>query len=181
MIRTSVPAELVAGDTWRWTRDFADYPAGTWTVTYYFENERKQFSKAATVSGTAHAVQIDATDTTGYPPGRYRWFARAVSGSIVETIDGEDGWLEVLPNPAATGTRDLRTWSRRALDAVLAAIEGKATSAQQSFSIASRTVASYTLTELWKLKADLEAEVRTEEQKPTPGGNRNIKVRLKRA
>jgi hypothetical protein len=26
------PARLRAGDTWKWTRSLADYPAGTWTL-----------------------------------------------------------------------------------------------------------------------------------------------------
>lgn len=180
MVLTSVPEQLVAGDTWRWTKDFANYPAPTWVVTYYFENSAKQFSQAAIASSTSHALTIAAAVSAQIPDGRYRWFARAVSGLVSETIDGENGWLEVLPDPAAAGSRDLRGFARRALDAVQAMLEGKATTGQASFSIRDRTVSSFTLTELWKLKTDLEAQVRTEEKGGRAGGDRKIKVRLTR-
>lgn len=178
MIRSSVPSQFVAGDTWRWTRSFSDYPAPTWTVTYYFENETKQFSAAATADGTSQAVSIAAATTADYPAGRYRWFARAVSGAIEETIADENGWLEVLPNPAATGTRDHRSWARRALDAVQAAIEGRATSDQQAFSIGSRTVSRMPYPELKQMKEDLEAQVRAEEAGSGAGLGRRIKIRF---
>jgi hypothetical protein len=156
---------LVAGDTWRWTRTFADYPAPTWTVTYYFENQEKQFSAAATASGTDHAISIAATSATDYPPGRYRWFARAVSGLISETIAGESGWLEVEPDPAVAGTRDHRSFARRALDAIEATIEGRATSGQLSFAIRDRTVQSFTIEELHEA-------ARHDEKRGASGGRR---------
>lgn len=180
VILDAVPQKLVAGDTWRWTRTFADYPAGTWVVTYYFENATKQFSSAASASGTDHAVSIAATLTVDYPPGRYRWFARAVSGAIVETIDGENGWIEVEPNPAASGTRDLRSFARRALDAIEATIEGRATSGQLSFAIRDRTVQSFSIVELLQLRTQLRNEVKVEEAGSAAGAGRYIKVRLGR-
>lgn len=180
MILDAVPKTLVAGDTWRWTRTFADYPATTWTVTYYFENQEKQFSAAATASGTDHAISIAATSTTNYPPGRYRWFARAVSGLISETIAGESGWLEVEPDPAVAGTRDHRSFARRALDAIEATIEGRATSGQLSFAIRDRTVQSFTIEELLKLRDTMKNEVRAEEGGSAAAQGRYIKVRLTR-
>jgi hypothetical protein len=180
VILSAVPLTVVAGDSWRWTRDFADYPAPTWTVTYYFENELKQFSSAATASGTSQAVSIDATTTGAVPPGRYRWFARAVNGSIIETIPNENGWIEVQPDPSKTGTRDLRSWARRALDAVLATLEGKASSGQQTFAIKDRTVSSYTLTELMQLKKELEQQVRIEEKGSSAGLGRKLQIRIGR-
>lgn len=181
MIRTVMPEKLVAGDTWRLQREYSNYAPGTWTVTFYFENQTKQFSQAAATSGTGFLMTIDATTSAALPAGRYRWYARAVAGAIVETIEGEDGWIEVLPNPAAAGARDLRSFARRALDAVQAAIEGKASSAQQSFAIANRSVSSYTLDELWNLKTKLEAQVRTEESGANSPKGRIIKGVLKRA
>jgi hypothetical protein len=180
LILDAVPQSLVAGDTWRWTRTFADYPAGTWAVTYYFENQAKQFSTLATASGTDQAVSIPAATTADYPPGRYRWFARAVAGLISETISGETGWLEVTPNPATAGSRDIRSFARRALDAIEATIEGKATSGQLSFAIRDRTVQSFTLEELMKLRDQMRLEVRSEEARSGSGKGRIIKVRLSR-
>jgi hypothetical protein len=181
VIEETVPLKLVAGDTWRWTRDLSDYPATIWAVTYYFEKADKKFDAMASADGSSHAVSIAAATSTEYPPGRYRWFARAVAGAIVETIEDEEGWLEVLPNPAATGTRDPRSWARRALDAVEATIEGRASSGQLAFSIKDRNVSSFTLTELMDLRKHLKGEVRSEEQGDKAGAGRQIKARLKRA
>jgi hypothetical protein len=180
LILDEVPKQLVAGDTWRWTRSFDDYPAPTWTVTYYFENKAKQFSSAATADGTSQAVSIGATTSAGYPAGNYRWYARAVSGVIEETIADENGYLEVLPNPATVGARDLRTFAQRALEAVESAIEGKASSAQLSFSIGTRTVASYTIAELWQLRKDLQQEVRTQQAGAAAGLGRKLQIRVGR-
>lgn len=180
MILEAVPLKLVAGDTWRFTRAFADYLAPDSVVTYYFENESKQFSAAAAADGTSHAVSISAATSALIPPGRYRWFARAVTGSITETIDGENGWIEILPDPGATGVRDHRSWARRALDAVRATIEGRATSDQSSFSIRDRAVSRMTYDELSKMKRELEAEVRTEESGSNAGRSRKLKVKYGR-
>lgn len=180
MILDAVPDKLIAGDTWRWTRTLSNYPAGTWVVTYYFENQIKQFSAAASASGTDHAVSIDAATTDDFPPGRYRWWARAVSGAIVETIDSEQGWVDVEPDPGASGTRDHRSFARRALDAIEATIEGRATAGQLSFSIRDRTVESFTLTELMQLRQTLRQEVRAEEQGDRAGVGRKLQWRIGR-
>lgn len=179
-IETSVPAGLIAGDTWRWTRDLPDYPAGTWTLTYYFECPAGEFSVAATADGTVHSVTIAATDTAGYAPGRYRWFARAVSGAIVETVAGEEGWLDVTANPAATGRRDWRSDARKMLDAVTATLLGRASRDQLSMSLNGRSISRIPLIELREWKTQLEAEVRTEEKGDKAGLGRNIRTRFAR-
>lgn len=174
----SIPAQLIAGDTWAWSREFADYPAPTWVATVYFENAAGSFSAAATASGSDHAFSIDAATTGGKAAGRYKWSVRVASGSEAYTV--ESGWVDVLTNPAAAGNRDPRSWARRALDAVEAAIESRATSDQLSFSIRDRSVARHTLVELRQLRTELRQEVRTEERGEAAGLGRNIKTRFSR-
>lgn len=178
-IPEKVPAELVVGDTWRWVRSWTDYPAGTWTVTFHFDSPHGTFSQQATQSGTAHSVTIAASTTVAFKPGRYRWVARAVGGGITETI--ESGWLEVLANVAAGAKQDHRSSARRALDAVQATIEGRATSDQQAMSIAGRSISRMSYPELRQMQTDLQAQVRTEEQGSAAGLGRNIRVRFGRA
>ncbi len=180
MTLDSVPNKLAAGDTWRWLRSFSEYPAPTWTVTYYFENSAKQFSAAASASGTDHSVTVAAPTTADIPPGRYRWTAKATDGSIVETIENENGWLEVEPNLAATGTRDHRSWARRTLDAIEATLEGKASSDQLAMSINGRSISRIPLPELTQWRTQLRQEVKTEEGGSNAGLGRYIKVRLGR-
>jgi hypothetical protein len=175
----AVPTEAIAGDTWAWILSLDDYPAGTWTATIYFENKQKSFNVAGSASGTNHSFAIAAGTTATYPRGRYQWRLRVTDGTTTSTID--DGWLDVEPNPAGAGTRDVRSWARRTLDAIEAFLEGNATTAQQSMSIQGRSLARWPLEELRKFRTELRNEVRTEEQGLNAGTGRNIKARFKRA
>lgn len=42
------PAQLRCGDTWRWTRSLADYPATTWTLKYRYKTASTGFEIVAT-------------------------------------------------------------------------------------------------------------------------------------
>lgn len=152
-IPSSRPSQLVAGDTWRWTRDLADYPAGTWTLTYYFQNANASFEIVASALGSLHSINQAASATADLKPGRYQVTARASSGGIVETIAVEAGPLEVLPNPASTGNRDGRSPARRIADALLALIEERATTDQQSV-----VVSQYSTSRMSKAELRIEWE-----------------------
>lgn len=153
-IPTERPAQLTAGDTWRWTRELADYPAGTWTLTYYFESQAYQFSAAASASGTKHAVTVAAATTAGYRPGRYKVHARVTDGTIAESLPAESGWVDVLPNFATTVRTDPRTWAERVLDALKATYEGRASKDQVAMSIGDRSISLMSRAEL---RAEIEA------------------------
>ncbi len=176
MVAETVPDQVIAGDTWRWTRSLADYPATTWTLTYYFENADDTFSAVASPSGSDHAVTIAAATTAGKKAGRYRWFARASSGGILETV--EQGWVEVLPDPAAEGKRDHRSWARRTLDALEATLEGRASQDQLAMTINGRSISRMPISELRQWRAELRTEVQQQEQGDNAGLGRNLKVRL---
>ncbi len=145
---TQRPDQLIAGDTWRWTRDLADYPAGTWTLTYYFENKDGIYSKSATASGTTQSISIDAATTATYKPGRYRVFARATDGTTTETVASETGWLDILPDYTAAGNYDHRSWAGRVLDALKATYEGTASMDQLSMSVSGRSISRMSKAEL---------------------------------
>lgn len=168
-----VPSSLIVGDTWQWTRDLSDYPASTWTLNYYLTKSGKVITVTASASGTTHSVTVAAATTATYEPGKYQWRARASSGGVVVTV--EDGWVEVDPNPA-TSTTDPRSWAVRTLEAIEAFLEGNATTAQASMSIAGRSLSRWALPDLTAFRDKLRAEVRSESGS-TSGAGRNIKVR----
>jgi hypothetical protein len=176
-IPSVVPKQLVAGDTWRWTREYADYAAPTWTVTFYFENQDNSFSQAASGSSTTHSLTIAAGTTATRQAGRYRVSARATDGSVSETV--ESVWVDVLPNPAASGNRDTRTWARRVLDALEATIEGRASSDQLAVTISGRSISRIPFEELVKQCDYFRNKVKAEESGNTARG-RYIKVGLSR-
>lgn len=176
-IPTARPEQLVAGDTWRWTRDLADYPAGTWTLTYYFENKDAVYSAVASASGTTHSITVAAATTAAYKPGRYRAYARVTDGSVIETVVSETGWLDILPDFAAAGKMDHRSWAQRTLDALKAAYEGRADTDQLNTSIGGRSIGRMSKKELReeiealerKVQRELDAEAINQGQ---PAGNR---------
>lgn len=174
----SLPSELIAGDTWRWTRDLADYPATSWTVTVYFENESNSFSAAGSPSGTTHAFTVAASTTAALKPGRYFWRARAVGGGISETV--ENGWLDVKVDPAAAGNSDQRSYARTLLDAVEATLLGRATSDQLMMALNGRQIQRTPLKELRDWRTQLRQEVKGEENQGQNGKGRDIKLRLVR-
>jgi hypothetical protein len=131
-----VPSELIAGDTWSWTRDLADYPATTHSAAWYFENKDNAFSVNATTSGTTFVGTV-VPASTGKVPGRYRWRIVVTRTSDNARFTAETGWTDVQADPVAAGKMDVRSHARRTLDAIEAAIEGRATSDQQAMSIGS--------------------------------------------
>src|SRR5689334_14971861 len=132
-VPSTLPTELIAGNTWIWDRDYADYPQTTWSATAYFEKAGKTFNVAATANGTAQRFTIAAATTAGYPSGRYRLRIRVTDGSSVYIA--ESGWVDVQIDPAAAGTADPRSWARQTLDAIEAFLLGNASTAQAAMSI----------------------------------------------
>ena len=172
-----LPTSLIAGNTWVWDRSYSDYPAPTWTATAYFEKAGKAFNVAATAEGTAHRFTIAAATTATYPPGRYQVRVRVTDGSQV--FIAETGWCEIEVDPAAAGTHDPRSWARKTLDELEALLHRFATTAQQSGSINGRSWSRFDLPTLREWRKDLIQEI-AEQERPTGGKGRNIKVRYAR-
>lgn len=149
---TIEPDEIRSGDSVSWTRDFGDYPATTYTLTYYFRGPTT-LDKAATASGTSFLLSLSATETGQLQAGTYWWEAKASSGSTVVTLSA--GSVKILPNfadsAAVQAGFDGRTHARKCLDAIDAMMEGRASAAQQSYTIVGqRTVTMLTPSELIK-------------------------------
>lgn len=178
VIPSQIPASLIAGDTWAFTRDYGNYPQPTWVATFYAEFSGSQFSAAAVASGTTQSFSIAAGTTGGYKIGRYKWWVRVTDGTSSYTV--EDGWVDVKADPAAAGTRDQRTWARRTLDALECTMEGRASSDQLNMTINGRSLSRIPLQELLVWQDRLRNQVRTEEGGATGGSGRNIKVRFSR-
>lgn len=179
VVADQVPATLIAGDTWNFTRDYANYPQPVWTATLYAEFSGSQFNAAATALATAQSFSVAANVTNGYKTGRYKWWVRVTDGTSSFTV--EEGWFDLKPDPAATGTRDQRSWARRTLDALECTMEGRASSDQLAMTINGRSLSRIPLQELLVWQDRLRQRVRTEEGGANSGTGRNIKVRFSRA
>ena len=123
-IPTREPERVTAGDSIKWTRDFSDYPAGTWTLSYSFlplAGGGTVITFDATADGTTHLVNVSPADSSAWLAGEY-------SGQAYVT-DGTDryqvwmGNIEILPNYQGSGSIDTRTKARKILDFIDASFE----------------------------------------------------------
>lgn len=161
-IPTTEPTELRAGDTWKWTRTIADYPASSWTLSYVLVQAGVQKTITASSSGDNYSVTVAKATTANYAEGLWTWSAAVDNGTERYTIDS--GTLQVLPNLVAQSTGyDGRSHARIVLEAIEAVIEGRAGKDQQRYSIAGRELWLTPVADLLKLRQTYKAEVRAEE------------------
>lgn len=174
----AIPLELTVGDTWSFTLSIGDHDRPSWTATLYLQNESGSLSASSSGAGPEHVFIVAAATTAAYAAGKYRWTVRVSDGSTKSVMDS--GWITLVPDPASTGARDQRSWARRALDAIEAALEGRATNDQLSFQIRDRSIQRTPLPELVTWRDQLRREVRAETSAQKQGKGRNIKVRFVR-
>jgi hypothetical protein len=116
-IPSDEPDTITAGDTAKWTKSLSDYPASTWTLTYYLVEQGfagTGINFVATASGNSYLVTVAASVTAGWKPAKYRAFARVSSGSEKYTV--WQGQIEVLPNLASP--EDYRSHAKKMVDAL---------------------------------------------------------------
>ena len=171
-----VPDQLLAGDTWEWTRELSEYPAPTWSATYYFEKADANFAANAAASGSAFAVTVAASTTATYRAGKYRWRLVVTSAGVRKTVD--EGWLEVLPDPAASGNVDHRTPARVMLENVEAFLMDPTNLLAANYSVAGRALSRWSRADLLAERDRLRAEVRREESAERMGKGLNPRNRI---
>lgn len=129
-IQTTEPTELRAGDTWQWRReDLADYPASAWTLTYHFRNASAKFDVSAIADGDDYAVTV-AKASTGKTPGWYDWVAVVADIAATQRFEVDRGRLEVLANYAPDAVLDGRSFARKMVDYIEAALLNRASGDQ---------------------------------------------------
>lgn len=128
---TALPAIITAGDSIAWTLTRDDFPASDgWTLSFVFINASSKIAMSSTADGDRHAIAIEATTTAVYVPGKYTYAGFATNGTVRHTIDR--GSIEVYPNLATQTTYDGRAWYDKAIEALEAAIAGRADKTQMS-------------------------------------------------
>lgn len=146
---TTEPTTLPAGDTAKWQRTLANYPATDgWGLTYTLVNAAARITITATASGADHLVTVPAATTAGWAPGNYSWRAQASKAGEVFTVGS--GWLQVQPAWAAA--TDARTHAAKVLEAIEAYLENASNLAAAEYEIAGRRLKRHTLPELLALR-----------------------------
>lgn len=182
-VPTTEPTTIRAGDFLTWTKTLNDYPANAgWTLVYTFINGSSKLTINASASGADHLVSVAASASAVYAAGNYSWMARITKGAEVYTVD--TGSIQILPNLAALSTFDGRSHAKVMVEAIEAAIQGRASSVQLRMAINNRSIEYLSPTELIKWLSFYRAEVAKEAQVETirkTGINpRNIGVRCTR-
>lgn len=159
-IPTSEPGNLIAGDTAKWVRALPDYPADEgWLLTYTLVSAAQRYTFGATALGADHLVTVAAATTAAYVPGDYTWRAQASKAGEVYTV----GSGRVVVQASFGAATDARSQARRTLDAIEATLEGRATSATESYAIAGREMRFFKPAELLMLRDKYRAEVARED------------------
>lgn len=141
------PYEIRAGDTVKWTKSYSDYSSQEWTLTYTIYNATSRMTVTATSEDDgSFSVTVSADTTANWPAGSYKWIARVSNGSETYTI--ESGNLTILPNP--TSATDERSHVKKVLDALEAAIEGRASRTDLSYQIGDKQIMHMSPEELYK-------------------------------
>lgn len=160
---TQIPDELIAGDTWEWTRELADYPPSTHSAAWYFEKSDFNFSVVAGESADTYTGTVAAATSATYRAGKYRW--RLVVTRTADSVrkTAESGWLEVQPDPAAAGNVDHRSTARIMLDNIEAYLRDPGNMTAASYSLGGRSLSRWNRADLLVERDKLAGEVRSEE------------------
>lgn len=139
------PIEIISGTTLKFTKNLENYkPEDGWTLTYIFANlDSKKEIIASDNSDSTHLV---SSTLTGWTSCVYKWQAFVSKASERYLVDS--GSLNVIADFAQHDRIDTRSHVKKALDALEAMIEGKATKDQTSYTISTPEGSSRTLSRL---------------------------------
>lgn len=157
--------KLTAGDTLNFTTELSDYPASAgWSLRYTLVPRAAggpSIVLNSTADGDLHRTQATAEQTANWAPGAYSWVAAAVKDGERYTLD--QGALQILPDPTSATALDTRSSARIALENVEAYMANASNLAAASYSIAGRTLSRHSLSELLKLRSQLQLDVARED------------------
>jgi hypothetical protein len=158
---TTEPARIIAGDTAKWLKTLADYPASAgWALVYTLINATAKITINATAQGDDHLATASAATTAAWEAGTYTWRAQVSKAGEVYTV----GTGQIVVEPSfSVDTLDSRTPSKVMLDAVEAVMLKTASSNVQEYEIAGRRLKHYSMGELLQLRDRLRGEVAREE------------------
>lgn len=174
-IPTIEPAVINAGDTAKWTKTLADYPATDgWALTYTLVNAAQRYTVTAAASGSDYLITIAAATTATYATGNYDFRGQVSKAGEVFTV--ATGRLTVKPT-FATAIEE-RTQARRTLDAIEATLEGRSTSATAEYEIAGRKMKYIDVPDLLALRDRFRADVAREDAANSVGAGLADKRRV---
>lgn len=180
------PDELIAGDRWVWKRTDlgADYHPDSYSLTYSLRLEgdgTDEIEITANEDGQDYLVEVASATTAAYTAGRYHWQAYITRSSDSERITVDRGVLEVIADRDES-TADPRSHVKKTLDALEATIEGRATKADQGYTIEGRSLSRMSMDELIRAhgiyQAKYNAELAKKRAERGLGAGNKVRVRF---
>lgn len=124
-----IPASVTAGDSVSFSVRLNDYPAPDWQLRLTLFNATDVITLESAADDDRHAFSASAAITGAWSAGRYDWTAYVIGPEDArQTL--ETGSLIIHPDPATMPATDGRSHARKMLDAIEAALQGKATESQ---------------------------------------------------
>lgn len=161
---------LRAGDSWLWRRIFDGYPSGLgWEAQYVLNSPQGRFafpagSITADLDDISFDVLVSSEQTAAIAAGVYDLYAVLTNTTIAaqQTIPLQS--VCVQPNIlGATGGVDTRTFAKRTLDMIEAAIAGDVSPHVQEYEINGRRLQYMDRMKLKDLRDQYRYEVRQEQ------------------
>lgn len=167
------PTRMRAGETWQWRREdlVPDYPASAgWTLKYALKNATQHLEFSATADGDMFAITVASSVTANVVAGKYRMIGYVEDTSTPPQRFGVCNEEILVDASYATALPvDDRTHARKALEAIEATIEGRATQAQLEYMIGHRQVRYMSHNDLIDARKYYRGEVRSEDLKDQAG------------
>lgn len=146
-VLSNIPKKITAGESVSWSVSLDDFPASAgWVITYTLVKSDTRIQIVSTADGDTHLVEIPFATTAEYDDGEYHYQTHV--SNAVERYQVGEGAIEILPDFATkTDGHDGRTWVEIAIDALEAAIEGRAGKTQLQQTINGLQVQHMSLTD----------------------------------
>lgn len=173
-----IPDTIHAGATFDAAVTLPAYPAPEWTLQLILRGPG-QIDLASIDDGEGHRITASPAVTSGWTAGAYWWALRATDGAAVHQV--AEGELRVVADLALVDSAfDGRSHAQRVLAAIEAVIEGRATTDQQAYTIAGRSLQRMPIADLLVLRSRYRDEVRRQQQARAGQSllGRQIKVRF---
>lgn len=153
----SIPRVLIAGDSYIWLDNFADYPVAEWRLMHLIRGAENKLDIPAVVVGNAWQSTIASEESALFSPGKY-WVqiqvAQPDNRITLDTIE-----LTVKPNFADLNTYDGRSDDEKELEAVSLAIVDISNKGISEYQIKGRQVVYQDLSDLIRLRDRLRARI----------------------
>lgn len=172
-----LPDKIGAGLTFSTLVTQTAYPAPKWSLVITMRGP-SVIDLTTSAEGAQHRLSVSAANTADWLPGIYSYSVRATDG--VDVFEIESGQLTVSANLAnAVAGYDARSHAERALEAIEAVLEKRASLDQERYRINNRELQRTPIPDLLKLRDRYMNEVR--QQKAASRGKNlfgAVRVRL---